>query len=137
MMSTHAVTRATVKARALPFGFRQLVGGVPGALRKLDPRLMWRNPVMLIVETGAALTALLGIAVGLTGAASEASLPFIWGISAWLWGTVIVRESGGIGSGGSGKGTGGQPPRNPHRHHRPPPGRLPGLGPARVNRSSR
>ena len=39
----------------------QLAAALPGAVRKLDPRLMWRNPVMFIVEVGAALTTLLAI----------------------------------------------------------------------------
>ena len=29
---------------------------LPDALRKLDPRVMWRNPVMFVVEVGAVLT---------------------------------------------------------------------------------
>ena len=32
---------------------------LPDAIRKLDPRLMWRNPVMFVVEIGSVLTTLL------------------------------------------------------------------------------
>ncbi|GMA33004.1 hypothetical protein GCM10025875_29960 [Litorihabitans aurantiacus] len=41
---------------------RALLEALPVALRKLDPRVMWRNPVMLVVEVGAVLTTLLTIA---------------------------------------------------------------------------
>jgi potassium-transporting ATPase ATP-binding subunit len=56
---------------------------LPGALRKLDPRLMWRNPVMLIVEVGAALVTV--------AFALEPSL-FTLGIAVWLWITVIFAN---------------------------------------------
>ena len=57
--------------RSTGFGPRQLVVAVPGALRKLDPRELWRNPVMLIVEVGAALTTALAIATPFLGEPSE------------------------------------------------------------------
>ena len=81
-------------ARVVPFGFPQLVAGMPGAVRKLDPRLMWRNPVMFVVEVSAALTTLLGIAAsfGRVATASDASLPFIWWASVWLWFTVLFAN---------------------------------------------
>ena len=81
-------------ARVVPFGFPQLVAGMPGAMRKLDPRVMWRNPVMFVVEVSAALTTLLGIAAAFGGVvtASGASLPFIWWVSVWLWFTVLFAN---------------------------------------------
>ena len=33
-----------------------LLTSLPAAVRKLDPRLMWRNPVMFVVEVGSVLT---------------------------------------------------------------------------------
>jgi potassium-transporting ATPase ATP-binding subunit len=84
-----ATTSHRSTPRVVPFGFRQLLGSVPGAVRKLDPLVMWRSPVMFIVEAGAALTTLLGIAVAITGAASAVPVPFIWWNSAWLWCTVL------------------------------------------------
>ncbi len=53
------------------------------ALRKLDPRVMWRNPVMFIVEIGAVFTTVLSIA--------EPSL-FAWMITGWLWLTVLFAN---------------------------------------------
>ena len=49
------------------FSAAQLVAALPGALRKLDPREMWHNPVMFIVEVGAAYTTILAIAGLFTG----------------------------------------------------------------------
>jgi potassium-transporting ATPase ATP-binding subunit len=62
---------------------RQLATSVPEALRKLDPRIMWRNPVMLIVEVGAAYTTALAI--------TDPSV-FAWLITAWLWATVVFAN---------------------------------------------
>ncbi|HEY4267633.1 MAG TPA: potassium-transporting ATPase subunit KdpB [Galbitalea sp.] len=79
------------------FGARQLVASIPGALRKLDPRMMWRNPVMFVVEIGAALTTVLAIAQPFLGksaetSASPTSLAFIWSIALWLWLTVLFAN---------------------------------------------
>ena len=78
------------------FSVGQLVAALPGALRKLDPRLMWHNPVMLIVEVGAALTTLLAVAEPFTGTETSGGsvLPptFTVGIAIWLWITVIFAN---------------------------------------------
>ena len=83
------------KSRA--FTPRQLVAALPGALRKLDPRQMWRNPVMFIVEIGAAYTTLIAIAEPFLGGPSKsggALVPasFTWGIAIWLWLTVVFAN---------------------------------------------
>ncbi|KJE19953.1 K+-transporting ATPase, B subunit [Frankia torreyi] len=62
---------------------RQLGRSLPAALRKLDPRTLWRNPVMLIVEVGAAFTTVLAIA--------DPSV-FGWLITVWLWLTVVFAN---------------------------------------------
>ncbi|GAB2447506.1 K+-transporting ATPase ATPase B chain [Conyzicola lurida] len=81
-------------------GVRQLVDALPGALRKLDPRTMVRNPVMFIVEVGAVFTTLLALAqtLGLPDdpATASSTLLFSWSIAVWLWLTVLfatVAES--------------------------------------------
>ncbi|WP_394768131.1 potassium-transporting ATPase subunit KdpB [Lacisediminihabitans sp.] len=79
------------------FGVRQLIASLPDAFRKLDPRVMWRNPVMFVVEVGAALTTALAIAQPFLGsaartAASPTSLAFIWSIAVWLWLTVLFAN---------------------------------------------
>jgi K+-transporting ATPase ATPase B chain len=56
---------------------------MPDALRKLDPRTLWRNPVMFIVEIGAAWSTVLAIV--------DPSW-FAWLIVVWLWLTVIFAN---------------------------------------------
>ncbi|MGW1058124.1 potassium-transporting ATPase subunit KdpB [Micromonospora rubida] len=62
---------------------RQLLTSLPDALRKLDPRTLWHNPVMLIVEIGAAFTTVLAVV--------DPSV-FAWAISIWLWLTVLFAN---------------------------------------------
>jgi len=64
---------------------------LPGAFRKLDPRLMWRNPVMFVVEVGAVLTTALAVAQPLMGV-EDIAPGFTAGITAWLWVTVIFAN---------------------------------------------
>jgi K+-transporting ATPase ATPase B chain len=61
----------------------QLWGSLPGAARKLDPRTLWHNPVMLIVEAGAVFTTVLSIA---------GPSVLSWSITVWLWLTVIFAN---------------------------------------------
>lgn len=76
-------TTASRPTTSSAFGPRQLAAGLPGALRKLDPRLMWRNPVMFIVEVGAALTTVTAFV--------EPSV-FTAAIAVWLWLTVVFAN---------------------------------------------
>jgi K+-transporting ATPase ATPase B chain len=101
-LSTSTTTTTTTlitptKKSASAFSPAQLVQSIPGAFRKLDPRLMWRNPVMFVVEIGAALTTVLAVAQpflgqGSTSTASPTSLAFIWSIAVWLWLTVLFAN---------------------------------------------
>ncbi|WP_144876177.1 potassium-transporting ATPase subunit KdpB [Microbacterium sp. 1.5R] len=79
------------------FGWAQLVQALPGALRKLNPASLVRNPVMLLVWVGAAFTTVLAIAEPFLGgpAASGGTAvpaPFTWGIAIWLWLTVLFAN---------------------------------------------
>lgn len=56
---------------------------VPDALRKLDPRTLWRNPVMFIVEIGAVWSTVLAV--------TDPSW-FAWLIVGWLWLTVVFAN---------------------------------------------
>ncbi|MFI9407450.1 potassium-transporting ATPase subunit KdpB [Nocardia sp. NPDC052316] len=60
-----------------------LLTSLPEAVRKLDPRTMWRNPVMFIVEIGAVWATVLAIA--------DPTF-FAWAIVVWLWLTVIFAN---------------------------------------------
>ncbi|QKW33909.1 potassium-transporting ATPase subunit KdpB [Actinomadura sp. NAK00032] len=61
----------------------QLARSLPDAFRKLDPRTLWRNPVMFIVEVGAVWTTVLAVL--------DPSV-FGWLIVAWLWLTVLFAN---------------------------------------------
>jgi K+-transporting ATPase ATPase B chain len=60
------------------------------ALKKLDPRTLWRNPVMFIVEIGAILTTIVWFG-SISGANDEITWFGGW-ISAWLWFTVYFAN---------------------------------------------
>ena len=66
-----------------------LIPAIGGAFRKLDPRVMIRNPVMFVVEVVAALTTVLFIRDLLTGGAA---LGFTFQIIFWLWITVVFAN---------------------------------------------
>ena len=90
-MSTDTLQRSSTS-----FSPSQLVAALPGAFRKLDPRLMWRNPVMFIVEVGAALTTAIAITEPFAGieksGGSALPLTFTAGIAVWLWVTVVFAN---------------------------------------------
>lgn len=74
-----------------------IAAALPGALRKLDPRAQWRNPVMFIVWVGAVLTTVLAIAEPFLGGPGESGgtpvpVPFTAIIAAWLWLTVLFAN---------------------------------------------
>jgi K+-transporting ATPase ATPase B chain len=62
---------------------KMLWKSTPDALRKLDPRTLWRNPVMFIVEIGAAWSTVLAF-VNPTW--------FAWLTVIWLWLTVLFAN---------------------------------------------
>ncbi|MEZ5117714.1 MAG: potassium-transporting ATPase subunit KdpB [Candidatus Nanopelagicales bacterium] len=76
-------TAAAGRASAGAFEPKMMLQSLPGALRKLDPRLMWRNPVMFVVLVGSVLATL--------GAVAEPSV-FAISVAAWLWLTVVFAN---------------------------------------------
>jgi K+-transporting ATPase ATPase B chain len=80
-------------ARSQPNTPRRVQGGLldpkmlwkslPDALRKLNPRTLWRNPVMFIVEIGAVWSTILAVL--------DPSW-FAWLIVGWLWLTVVFAN---------------------------------------------
>ena len=63
---------------------------VKDAIRKLDPRLMARNPVMFVVEVGSVVTTLLFFRE--VGRATAADNAFAGLVAAWLWFTVLFAN---------------------------------------------
>ena len=78
-LAPHPATRVGSGA----FEPRALLTSLPAALRKLDPRVMWRSPVMFVVLVGAVLTTVIAI--------TDPSL-FAWSITGWLWLTVVFAN---------------------------------------------
>ncbi|MDI3314978.1 MAG: potassium-transporting ATPase subunit KdpB [Mycobacterium sp.] len=62
---------------------KMLGKSLPDALRKLDPRTLWRNPVMFIVEISAVWSTVLAI---------RNSSWFGWLVVFWLWLTVLFAN---------------------------------------------
>ncbi|MEU8240304.1 potassium-transporting ATPase subunit KdpB [Actinoplanes missouriensis] len=78
-----AAAAAETSVRAGLIDPKQFRRSLPDALRKLDPRTLWRNPVMFLVEVGAVFTTVLSIA--------DPSL-LAWLITVWLWLTVLFAN---------------------------------------------
>ncbi|WP_280697893.1 potassium-transporting ATPase subunit KdpB [Kitasatospora sp. GP82] len=62
---------------------KQLLRSLPDAIRKLDPRVMFKHPVMFVVEIGSLLT---------TYSAIRHTSVFAWVITGWLWLTVVFAN---------------------------------------------
>ncbi|TQR83242.1 potassium-transporting ATPase subunit KdpB [Mycobacterium hodleri] len=62
---------------------KMLLHSIPDAVKKLDPRTLWHNPVMFVVEVGAVWSTVLAVA--------EPSW-FGWLTVGWLWLTVIFAN---------------------------------------------
>ncbi|MFJ3782143.1 potassium-transporting ATPase subunit KdpB [Streptomyces sp. NPDC090093] len=66
------------------FDPRQLVASLPDALRKLDPRVMIKSPVMFVVLVGSVVTTVLAV--------MDPTDWFGWAITAWLWLTTVFAN---------------------------------------------
>jgi K+-transporting ATPase ATPase B chain len=62
---------------------KMLLTSLPDAARKLDPRVMFRNPVMFVVEVGAVFS---------TVSAITDPSAFTWAVVVWLWLTVLFAN---------------------------------------------
>ncbi|WP_063759901.1 potassium-transporting ATPase subunit KdpB [Streptomyces sclerotialus] len=63
---------------------RQLIKSLPDAVRKVDPRVMIKSPVMFVVLVGSVLTTVFSF--------KDPGDWFGWVISAWLWLTVLFAN---------------------------------------------
>lgn len=66
------------------FDPKQLLTSLPDAVRKLDPRVMIKSPVMFVVLIGSVVTTALAI--------EDPTDWFGWAITAWLWLTTIFAN---------------------------------------------
>jgi potassium-transporting ATPase ATP-binding subunit len=70
---------------------RSIIGAASvDALRKLDPRTMYRNPVMFIVEIGSVLTTMIFLRD--LGSSTNQENVFAGLVSLWLWFTVLFAN---------------------------------------------
>src|SRR5690606_38753310 len=60
------------------------------AVKKLDPRTQWRNPVMFVVYLGSLLTTLIWLGM-LTGH-GRGDAAFTGSVALWLWFTVLFAN---------------------------------------------
>ncbi|SDT74099.1 K+-transporting ATPase ATPase B chain [Streptomyces sp. TLI_053] len=60
-----------------------VLASLPDAVKKLDPRVMVKNPVMFVVEVGSVVT---------TVAAMADPSVFAWAITVWLWLTTVFAN---------------------------------------------
>src|SRR5450755_1745992 len=82
------ISKKAVRARPLfdPPIVRRAIGD---SFAKLNPRLMMKNPVMFVVEVGAAMTTLEFVKALATGGHA---LGFTFQITLWLWFTVLFAN---------------------------------------------
>ncbi|WP_395360674.1 potassium-transporting ATPase subunit KdpB [Streptomyces sp. YH02] len=66
------------------FDPKQLITSFPDAIRKLDPRVMIKSPVMFVVLIGSVVTTVLAV--------KNPSDWFGWAITAWLWLTTLFAN---------------------------------------------
>ncbi|MEV6399075.1 potassium-transporting ATPase subunit B, partial [Streptomyces sp. NPDC051907] len=66
------------------FDPKQLVKSFPDAVRKLDPRVMVKSPVMFVVLVGSVVTTVLAL--------KDPTDWFGWAITAWLWLTTVFAN---------------------------------------------
>ncbi|WP_371637196.1 potassium-transporting ATPase subunit KdpB [Streptomyces zaomyceticus] len=66
------------------FDPKQLIKSFPDAIRKLDPRVMIKSPVMFVVLVGSVVTTVLAV--------KNPGDWFGWAITAWLWLTTIFAN---------------------------------------------
>ncbi|MFJ2114914.1 MULTISPECIES: potassium-transporting ATPase subunit KdpB [unclassified Streptomyces] len=76
--------RPTTRPGGGVFDPRQLIGSLPEAVRKLDPRVMIKAPVMFVVLVGSVLSTVF--------AALDPGDWFGWAVAGWLWLTTIFAN---------------------------------------------
>jgi potassium-transporting ATPase ATP-binding subunit len=85
-MSAITPQDAAKEARRIGGGLldpKMLYTSLPDAVKKFDPRVQLKNPVMFVVEAGSVLT---------TFSAIEHPSIFAWTITVWLWLTVLFAN---------------------------------------------
>jgi len=81
------------RSRALAMFAPELVApAIKEAFLMLRPDIQWRNPVMFVVEIGAALTFLFIVQAALGMSSSQVSTGYFIALDVWLWLTVLFAN---------------------------------------------
>src|SRR5271155_343359 len=93
------MSTSTVPAPAINLTRRQdlfsshiVLSALKQSVLMLRPDVQWKNPVMFVVEIGAALTLLYIIQMAIGNASSTASLGYFIALDVWLWLTVLFAN---------------------------------------------
>ena len=105
---TTLLPQKLVRARSL-FDPEIVSRAARASFAKLNPITLMKNPVMFVVEVGAALTTVFLIRDLVVGGAGTG---FSFQIALWLWFTVLFANFGRGNGRGPGEGSGRQPPQN-------------------------
>ncbi len=82
-------TTAPPRRSSATFDAAMFARAARDALAKLDPRTLYRNPVMFVVEVGSSITTWYAIRAAISGASE---FGFLASIAAWLWFTVLFAN---------------------------------------------
>ncbi|MGN6108941.1 MAG: potassium-transporting ATPase subunit KdpB, partial [Kofleriaceae bacterium] len=85
-MSKHANPKISMFDPAL------LRAAVKDSFKKLDPRVLSKNPVMFVVAIGALLTTVFAVRDAISPAATAAPVWFTAAVTLWLWFTVVFAN---------------------------------------------
>ena len=81
------------RSRAMALFAPELVRpAIKEAFRTLRPDVQWHNPVMFVVEVGAALTLLFIVQAALGTSSSQISIGYFIALDVWLWLTVLFAN---------------------------------------------
>jgi len=90
---TPGLTVPRRRTRAMALFAPELVGpAVKEAFVMLNPTTQWHNPVMFVVEVGAALTFLFIIQAAFGTSSSQVSIGYFIALDVWLWLTVLFAN---------------------------------------------
>jgi potassium-transporting ATPase ATP-binding subunit len=93
-MSTSSVPAPAINLarRQDLFSSHIVLSALKQSVLMLRPDVQWKNPVMFVVEIGAALTLLYIIQMAIGNASSTASLGYFVALDIWLWLTVLFAN---------------------------------------------
>ena len=86
------VRTPTSPGKSAVFSWDTSMPALKQAFVMLRPDIQWKNPVMFVVEIGAALTLLYVLQAALGFSSSQVSLTYFIALDIWLWLTVLFAN---------------------------------------------